>query len=169
MTDLAEGDLALHVSGERDSRRFDDHKTHALQHCMKAVDFIIEWADRYWFIELKDPQDPRSKKENQDEFIMKFLRGQIDQDLLYKYRDTFLYEWAAGRTQKPIYYLVLIAFDTLSSAELMERTDALQRNLPVKGSGAPEWRRALVSGCAVFNIETWNKNVTGATANRQSA
>lgn len=167
MTVLSEGDITLHVSGERESRRFDD-ATHALQHCMKAVDFIIEWADRYWFIELKDPQHPAARSRNRAHFSREFLGGRIDHDLQYKYRDTFLYEWAAGRAKKPIYYLVLVAFDTLSSAELMARTDALRRKLPVKGSGAPEWRSAFVSGCAVFNIESWNRTIAGVTASRQS-
>ena len=42
----------------------------------------------------------------------------IDEDLKYKYRDSFLYEWAAGRVDKPVDYLILIALDSLTVTEL---------------------------------------------------
>lgn len=85
---------------------------------MKAVDFIVELKDRSFFIEFKDPQNPDSKSGNEREFVEKFLSGNIDEDFKYKYRDSFLYEWASGKAEKPIYYYVLIAMDTLTEAEL---------------------------------------------------
>jgi len=52
---LTEGDLQLTINGAIGARKFDDDSSHKLSHCMKAVDFIVEYPDFYLFIELKDP------------------------------------------------------------------------------------------------------------------
>ena len=69
---------------------------------MKAVDFIVELLDCYLFIEVKDPQAPQTPKPSRNEFLRRLKSGELDQDFKYKYRDSFLYEWASGRTNKPI-------------------------------------------------------------------
>ena len=66
------------------------------------------------------------------EFSRNFKRGKLDEDFKYKYRDTFLYEWAAGRVEKPVDYLILIALDSLTVTELGTRTVELQRILPLQ-------------------------------------
>ena len=38
-----------------------------------------------------------------------------------------------GQVNKPIHYLVLIAIDSLTEADLLTRTDELKRILPVEG------------------------------------
>ena len=103
-----EGDLKIEFKSVFDARKFDD-AGHGLSHCLKAVDFIVERSDCYLFIEFKDPQDPRAKAQARKEFSRNFKRGKLDEDFKYKYRDTFLYEWAAGRVEKPVDYLILIA------------------------------------------------------------
>jgi hypothetical protein len=159
MTTLSEGNLLLTIPDTGQTRKFDDSANHKLTHCMKAVDFIVELADRYLFIEVKDPQNPRAHAKDRDRFIQEFLAGSIDQELMYKYRDSFLYEWASGRAAKPIHYLVLIAIDSLTEVELLTRTENLQRKLPMRGPMSQPWTRPLVSGCAVFNIAAWNRNL----------
>ena len=133
MTILTEGRLQIAIGGERSARKFDDESTHHLSHCMKAVDFIIEFNDRYVFIELKDPAHPDAHQGNRQEFIQSFLSGHIDEELKYKYRDSLLYEWASGRAEKPIDYFVLCAWEGLDSAELDQRTDLLRSKLPLLG------------------------------------
>ena len=81
----------------------------------------------------------------------------MDDDFKYKYGDSFLYEWAYGRADKPIHYLVLIASDSLSAGDLMNRTDRLKRQLPLQAPAGSPFARPLAAGCAVFNIEAWNK------------
>lgn len=96
MTVLTEGSLQITIPSGIPARKFDD-VNHGLAHCMKAVDFIIELSDRYLFIEFKDPQHPQSNATDRRKFIQKFLSGHIDEDFKYKYRDSFLYEWASGK------------------------------------------------------------------------
>ena len=139
-----------------DARKFDD-TSHRLSHCMKAVDFIVELSDHYLFIELKDPQVPQAT-ETQADWCRRFQSGQIDEDLKYKYRDTFLYEWALGRANKPIDYLVLIALDTLAPPLLQNRLRALQQKLPLNGPDDQFWPRPFVRSCGVFNIALWNRH-----------
>lgn len=97
---------------------------------MKAVDFVIEFADHYSFIEVKDP-DRTISQSVRDEYMGRLDSGEIDDSLKYKYRDSFLYEWAAGRADKPVDYLVLIALESLDRAQLIARQDELRRVLPV--------------------------------------
>jgi len=160
MTVLTEGNLQISVPASATVRKFDDVSTHGLTNCMKAVDFILELKDRFLFIEIKDPEDPRSKQNEKDKFIQRFLTGAIDEDLKYKYRDSFLYEWASERANKPIYYLVLVAISRLTDADLLARTDDLKRKIPLQGPPSGEWKKPIVSSVAVFNIEAWNKRLS---------
>ncbi len=157
-----EGDLQLTVNNVQNARRFDDYFHGVSQ--MKAVDFIIELPDRYLYIEFKDPQHPDSRDENRREFIQDFHSGRLDEDLKYKYRDSFLYEWACGRADKPIYYLVLVALDTLTVANLLTRTEALKYKLPVDGPNS--WCRLIVSGCTVLNLSRWNQTFPESPVDR---
>ena len=172
MTVLIEGDLQITLPDTAKGRKFDDHVLHGLSHCMKAVDFIVELEEQLLFIEFKDPEDPSALPAQRTEFIKKFCGGQIDSDLKAKYRDSWLYEWAENRAKKPITYLVLIGASTLSSAELLARTDALNRQIPMVGPANRPWKKPFLAGCAVMNIAAWNKalpqyrvsRVTGADA-----
>ncbi len=155
MTVFTEDDLQITINGAIQARKFDD-ADHGLTHCMKAVDFIVERSDCYLFIEFKDPQHPKAKEKDQRKFVQEFQSGQLDEDLKYKYRDSFLYEWAAGRADKPVDYLVLVALKSLTAAELIARTDELKRKLPLQGPQSGSWTRPIVRGCAVFNIASWN-------------
>lgn len=155
MSELAEGELRMRVPPGRTGRRFDD-ESHRLTHCMKCVDFIVELEDRVLFIEFKDPEHSRAPAENRRAFIADFESGALDETLVRKYRDSFLYEWAAKRTRKPIHYLVLIALSSLDAAMLLIRTEALKSRLPIHG---PEgvWSRSFVDKCVVLNLEAWNR------------
>ena len=161
-----ERDLELTVEGALDVRKVDD-PSRELQHCMKTVDFIIERQDSYYFIEFKDPDHPQATSQARMEFHRSIASGELEEDLKYKYRDSFLNEWASGRADKPIYYWVLIGLARLSTSELQSRTDSLRRNLP---SNMPTlWVRPIVAGCGVFNIGTWNSNFPDLVVRRLSA
>lgn len=152
------GDLKIEVKSVVNAWKFDEPSTHGLNHCMKAVDFIVERPNCYLFIEFKDPQAPRAMGQNQQTFIQDFQSGKIDEDLKYKYRDSFLYEWASGRAGKPIRFLVLVALNSLTTTDLGIRTDALKKKLPLQRSNPGPWRRPFVQSCNVFNLKTWNQH-----------
>lgn len=169
MTVLVEADLEIELPAGAVGRRLDDPATHGLSHCMKAVDFVVELKDKTYYIELKDPDNPKARPEARASFVQKLASGTLDAELQRKYRDTFLYEWASERADKPIYYLVLLGMSSLSRVDLLARTDALRKHLPIAGPGGRTWPRAFVAGCAVMNIEAWNQQLGAMRVRRLSA
>ncbi len=123
---------------------------------MKAVDFVVELPEYYLFIEFKDPEQPGVLAKDQQKFYTRIKSGELDEELKYKYRDSFLYEWASNRANKLIDHLVLIAWDSLDKAALLHRTEALKKKLPILGPGADDWSRPFVRNCMVFNLAAWN-------------
>ena len=157
MTMFTEGNIQITFPRSVSARKFDDPTTHGLSNCMKAVDFVVEEDDLISFIEIKDPDHPHARKADREKFIDEFLSGRLDEDLKYKYRDSFLYRWATDRVDKPVNYWVIIALDTLTEMQLSMKTDDLKSKLPLNGPQSGKWKRQIVTDCMVFNIETWNK------------
>lgn len=168
MTVLVERNLQITFDDAVEVRKFDNTDTHRLTHCMKAVDYIVELPGRRLFIEIKDPQDPGAPPEVAAEYLERLRTGEIDEDLKYKFRDSFLYEWASGRADKPIDYLVLIGLDTLTGPHLLSRTRALERQLPLWGPDSAAWPNPMVNGCGVFNLESWNRTFPSYQVSRLS-
>ena len=158
MTTFTEGGLQIVFPPTVTARKFDDG-AHGLSHCMKAVDFVVEEADRVSFIEIKNPERPCADRKNREKFVNRFLSGRLDEDLKYKYRDTFLYQWAAGKIHKPVHYWVIVAIENLTTAALSARTNHLKRDLPVNGPSSGKWIQPIVTDCMVFNIRTWNRHL----------
>ena len=170
MTTLTERDLQIIINDNVVSaRRFDAPATHGLSHCMSAVDFIVELAESYLFIEIKDPQSPQVPEREISRFHDRFVKERLDEEFKSKYRDSFLYEWASGRADKPIHYLVLVGLDFLTKAELARRTVALEQKLPLLGPGAIAWSRSIVESCNVFNVSSWNERFPKYPVTRLSA
>ena len=151
---LTEGALQITFNNAINGRKFDDQQQHRLSHCMKAVDFVVELPKRYLFIEIKDPVAPQASQAHGKHFLQRFKSGQLDESLKYKYRDSFLYEWASGRADKPIDYFVLIT--GLGKPGLLRRHDELKRKLPLSGPNSRPWTKPIVNRIGVFNMATWN-------------
>ena len=156
MNELTERDLRLTLSGRAIGRQLDNFE-HGLSHCgLKAVDWVLELPDWIYFIEVKDPDDPQATRHNnRDNFLRSFRAGRLTLDLAAKFGDSFLYEWACDRVNKPISYVVIVASAALDDAQLLTRTDDLKRRLP---AGTPAgWVRPMAHDCFVFNVAKWNK------------
>ena len=166
MTVLREGDLQMSIDDALNARKFDG-ESHGLSHCMKAVDFVVDLPERYLFMEFKDPDNPGTRPENRREFIQEFQSGELDEELKYKYRDSFLYEWAAGRAEKPVRFYVLVALEELTTVNLQARTQGLRSKLPVGGPSS--WTRPIAEDCAVFNLASWNERFPDFQVSRLSS
>ena len=152
---LTEGTLQFTFNYAAGGRKFDG-PTHGLSHCMKAVDFIVELPDRYLFVEVKDPGTPVASNADRARFLKNFKSGALDASLRYKFRDSFIYEWASGRADKPIDYFVLVT--GAGTPELIRRAEVLRHKLPRLGPSSRAWKRPIVDRSGVFNIATWNKH-----------
>ena len=159
MTTLTEGNLQITFPRHVNVRHFDNPDSHGLSQYMKSVDFIVEENDRILFIEFKDPDDPRARAEAREKFVDNFRSGKLTEDLKYKYRDSFLYEWASNNIGKPVYYWVLVGMEKVTEADLLARTDDLKRRLPVLGPRSGVWTRQIVADCMIFNVQTWNRHL----------
>ncbi len=169
MISLEEGDLRVTLPGPGTVRKFDAPADHGLSHCMKAVDFVVEFERRRLFLEIKDPEHPRARPADRRAFVGRFKSDQLDGDLVQKYRDSFLYEWACDNLKKPIHYWVLVGIDSLSDSDLLSRTDALRNKLPA-GPASERWVRPIVSQCCVFTPGSWNRTLPdGYTVTRVSS
>lgn len=155
----SEGEIELRFPDTARVRKFDDPLPPRGD--MKAVDFIVEFPDRIVFIEVKDPQASNAPAARSQEFVSDFTHERKDTPLYQKFRDSFLYEWASGRTKKPVHYWILVACDELSGLELQQREDALTRKLPTREYSPAEWRRHFAESCSVFNLESWNRIMPG--------
>lgn len=159
MPHIDEGNLRLSYASDVQIRKFD---THGLS-TMKAVDFIAECEGETFFIELKDPHHPDATQEQRDSFDKRLSNESLHEDLKYKYRDTFLYEWACGNINKPIHYCVIINMKTMKKAALFYQTKQLRIKVPLRGPESGEWKRPIVTNCTVFNLESWNAHWKGRT------
>ena len=164
MTVLVERQLEISLPAGAAGKRFDGEE-HGLTHCMKAVDFVVELTDRIYFIEVKDP-DETADEMSRIEYARRLRSGEIDNALRNKFRDSWIYEWSERRVSKPVYYLVLIALAQLTAAELSARKSGVEKQLPLHGPKGRPWQRPIARGCAVFNIEAWNRNLPNMPVRR---
>ena len=156
-TTLREGELQVQLPASAQGRKFDD-KAHGLSHCMKAVDWLIELPDGVYFVEVKDlDAGGAARHEARRAYFDDLGAGRKDGDFVAKFRDSFIYQWACERVDKPIFYLVVIAYGGFDKAMLLHRAEALRRRLP---AGTPKaWRRPIAEDVLVFNEETWNEQL----------
>lgn len=162
---LQEQELLFEFVGAVRGRKFDDHE-HGLTHCMKAVDFVVEYPDHDLFVEVKDPDQSGAPPERQAAFVRKLQSDELVRDLARKYRDSWLYRWAE-RPDKPVRYVLLLQLSTLTPPLLGNLAERLKRELPLQGPG--HWTRTLVQGVAVLDMRQWNALGRYGTVRRVSA
>jgi hypothetical protein len=166
MTIFREGDLEIEFPEGVIPRRFDG-EGHKLSECMKAVDCIFEWSGEIYFLEIKDPDNPKAQAKDKAEFLNNLNSGGLNNDLKYKYRDSFLYEYGSGKQYRTIHYLVLIGWESIDGAALLRRTESLSCQIPVKGPDGP-WQKPFVASCSVHNIESWKRQLVQFPVRRLS-
>ena len=121
---------------------------HGLSHCMKAVDIIVELENDYLFVEVKNLENATDDYQQKEPF------NYLLEVLKYKYRDSFLYRWAEGKTDKSIRYLCLL---TLESGLITRMNKELRYQLP-PGLPVTRWSNEIAKACVVLNEARWNSN-----------
>ena len=156
---LIERDLEIDFTNAVDGFVFDQMKPalpnfHGIS-AMHRVDFVVEFEDAVLFVEVKDPDNPRTQEKGLAKFYAELNDGTLSSTFASKYIDSFVYRWAEDKINKPIHYLSLV---TLETALLLNLTDEISKKLPPTGKPVARWKRAFLENCQVFNIETWNEN-----------
>lgn len=145
-----------------------DGANHGLSHCMKAVDFIVEFPTYYLFVEVKDPDCSKASPERHKLYKSELAMPAFCQALARKYRDSFIYRWAEKKTDKPIHYVVLLQLTGLGAPQYLTLQRSLQRELPTAKEPA-NWSRSIVSGLAVLDMQSWNQLGQYGTVKRMTS
>lgn len=151
---LQEGELEFTFPAGTQAVKFDG-PNHGLSHCMKAVDFVVDFGAYFLFVEVKDPDSTTATSERREQFANELFQPNFTRKLSLKYRDSFLYHWAENKSVKPVKYVVLLQLRTLQSPQYMVIHQALKIDLP-ESSLPAAWSRPLVGGSAVVDIGMWN-------------
>ncbi len=167
---IAVDDIEFIFSSHISAREFDKEVASAgFSHGMKSVDVIFDLPDSLYFVELKDPDNPKGAGHPQSqEWIQAFISGGKDTDFCDKFLDTFIYEWASGNLNKPVHYFVIIGMSNLDSALLLTRNNALDKMRPFKH---PKCNCHPINqySCSVHSIESFNNLLTSIQVKRLSA
>ena len=119
---------------------------------IQPVDFIVEFEEYFLFIEVKDPDNPGA--ENPEAIRRKLHDGKLVTKLAGKFRDTRYFFQCQDRTDKKIYYIVLLSMKELSVQSLMTRTDEIKKALPFDHK---THNRKLIDQCIVLNLDQFKK------------
>ncbi|KPA17645.1 hypothetical protein MHK_002179 [Candidatus Magnetomorum sp. HK-1] len=77
---LIENDLEFDFRAAISAVRFDD-ENHKMSHCMKAVDFLVEWDKEFWLLEVKDPSSREIPNKFKDKELREFINKMRNQTL----------------------------------------------------------------------------------------
>ena len=162
---LIEKELRFDFTAAIESDQFDDD-SHGMTHCMKPVDFIVEWPEDYWFVEVKDPMNSKIPEKYKDKKLREFIGKMKNQKLFSnelgpKAKDSFLYLHLSDKLpEKPIKYIVLIALENFDHGLLVSSMDHLRRSCCILGPNNSTWPNRYIKNALIFNEKTWNEKLT---------
>lgn len=162
MTKLTERDLEFDFTDALNAQKFDDGITHASS-SIQPVDFIVEYAHCYRYIEVKDPDEPGAA--NVTAFKEKMKSGQLIRSLAGKFRDSLFFQTFLENEEKNVEYIVLLSMKTMDAALLLAKQDELRRSIPYMH---PKWQRNAATVCVILNIAQWEKRFGEASIRRLS-
>ncbi|MFH1138285.1 MAG: hypothetical protein V1816_19610 [Pseudomonadota bacterium] len=162
---LVEGDIEFDFSAAVCAERFDDEEKHKLSHCFKRIDFLVEWPDSLWLVEVKDPSSgripPECREGKKDDFLDE-LKSQtlFSKALAPKLKDSFLYLHLNDELPpKPLKYFVFIGLGELDDAMLGHNSTLLKRHCCLTGPDGEGWRNPYITNAMVFNEKSWNRTL----------
>lgn len=160
---LTERDLEFDFTGALSAIQFDDSTTHSST-SIQPVDFIVEYADCFRFIEVKDPDEPGAS--NVDAFKEKLKTGSLIRSLAGKYRDSLFFRTHQDKATKEIEYIVLFSMIALDDALLLTKQDELHRSIPFRHNS---WQKTSASACVILNMKQWKRLYGADSIKRLSA
>ncbi len=167
-----EGELMFDFSSADNVWDFDESGEHKMSHCMKAVDYIVEWTDEVWFVEVKDPAKTTIPAQYRQQRLDEFME-RIQSDTLFsrelgpKCKDSFLFLHLSGNDlNKPLKYHVLVGIESLDSALMIRCAENLKRVTCFLGPDNNVWANRYLDATRFFNLTTWNRVFTHCPVTR---
>lgn len=85
---------------------------------LSAVEFIVETKDKYLFIEVKYPDNPKARPEAIRQFVSDMSSDKFHVKIVAKLKDSLLKELAKGnRFLKPIEYILFLEYKEFNTAQ----------------------------------------------------
>jgi hypothetical protein len=168
-----ENDLYFDFSKARSAFKLDEAGSagHGLSNFFKSVDFVVEWSNQFWLVEIKDPDNGAIPEQHRPKQLIKFheqLKSGylIDNHLFPKLRDSLIYlGLERGVPNLPMKYISLIGMESLDPAELSGLKHSLWMKDWVKGP-AKGWTKNFEVHC--MNVHLWNKHLVNCPITRIS-
>jgi hypothetical protein len=165
---LKEGDIEIDFQGVLQAEKFDDAR-HGMSHCLKAVDFLCDWGDDFWLVELKDPEESAIPPQHKSSSVASFTK-ELSTEVYFrsvlaqKLKDTILYLHLDNRLpNKSLKYIVLVGLATMDAAMMLNALDRLKKACGDPKKGTP-WQRAYT--VVFLNLAEWNKRFPHCPAQR---
>jgi hypothetical protein len=165
---VVENDLEFDFRSALSVRRFDG-QNHGMSHELKAIDFIVEWPDEIWWVEVKDPENsriPRRLKTRQlKNFVEKMKSKKLIQgELAPKLKDTLIYLGLhEGISDRPLKYMVVLGVSNLDPAIFSPFLTALNKACLIPGPNG-KWSKGF--DVLAFNVASWNARFTASPISR---
>ncbi len=136
--------------------KFDDDR-HALSHCMSAVDFVVETKSRLDLIEIKNVNRTRIAAKEIRKYLKKIMEGDpFINELIPKFRDTWLYLWCEGRVTKPVRFFVYLELPHEFPYQSGRLTSCLRQQMPLYGvKRTGRWKRELAHDAWILTPAEW--------------
>lgn len=123
----------------------------------KAVDVMIELSKCHIWIEIKCFDDDSMIQLKENRVIPDgkcHTKNRLRDNLVRKYRDTFLYRYAEKKVDKPIVYVCLLNFDKPLKTFFRKE---LQRYIPCDVV-SKRWKRGIIDALIVVDEHDWKHN-----------
>ena len=119
-----ESGFEFDFSNSINAYRFDNVSYYGL----KLIDFVVETQNEYLFVEVKNPDNKKSRPESRKQFLEEIKNDEYREYCLkmaIKFKDSILKELAMSKTfSKPIIYILLLEysqFDARQRSKIYER------------------------------------------------
>lgn len=156
---LTEGDLRFDFTGSLTVLKFDNPTSHGCS-TFKAVDFIVEYQDKIYFIEVKDPENRAitTDRRGRERKIMKYNMSDDSyiHELGQKCRDTYMYRFLQNINQtKNLHYIVLVAFEHRNASALATMSKNLKYHTGFEGPHRRGWALNYLHQVAAVDLKMW--------------
>ena len=148
-----EGDLIFdfdHVLNKKDAR----FETKQLREktSIQPTDFLLEFANHFSFVEVKDPDRPNP--DNPEKFDSDVKEGNLIRKLAGKFRDSYFLFSHQEREPKKVRYVVLACRKKFDDGFWLTKSEELQRSIPWKHKS---FKNSPLTVCIILSLEQWKR------------
>jgi hypothetical protein len=121
------------------------------------VDYLIETEKIMLLLEVKNLNVSKATEQSRKVFYEKLKSGKFTYDMVYKYKDTLLYQMACdNKIEKPIYYYVILEENEIPVNSRLAITKKIYSLLPWHMEKIVEIKNPLIENFAIISLSDWN-------------